>query len=189
MTDPQELRRRIVATRAGGAVQRCHGYRHHGSYTNAEHQWGCAVLLYHLWPEDFCRLVPFALFHDVPEAWVGDLPAPIGKYLPKLKAGLKKMEFAIMCDLGLPSSDFLPEGDRAKLKTCDWLELYIWCKEQATMGNAFIYEIIRELDQYLQSQDLPPPADRLYAELMVSSVAPRFAGVVAKLAKEVDFES
>lgn len=39
----------ILNARAGGAVQRCHTIRHHGEYTNAQHQWGVAMLLWYLY--------------------------------------------------------------------------------------------------------------------------------------------
>ena len=47
---------RITAIRTGGGVERCHGVRHQGSYSNAAHTWGVLVLLQVLWPNDFPRL-------------------------------------------------------------------------------------------------------------------------------------
>src|SRR6185295_11629056 len=98
---PNELFKRLVAIRTGGATERCHGIRHHGSYSVAQHTWGVLCLLYVLWPEDFARLAPAVMFHDVPEAWVGDIPAPTKKYNSSVKRACDEMEAFIFERLAL----------------------------------------------------------------------------------------
>jgi 5'-deoxynucleotidase YfbR-like HD superfamily hydrolase len=174
--------RRIVQTRAGGRVERCHGAPHHGSYNNAAHSWGVAMLLYVLWPDDFPRLALHCLSHDVPEAWVGDVPAPTMRYVPGLREQLGHIEGRISESLGLPKEHDLPLEDHAKLKACDRLELYIWCHEQKLLGNQFVNEFITELDRFFTEVPLPAEAAALVEEIRKGELLPRQSGVIRELA-------
>jgi hypothetical protein len=48
-----EIATAVIQSRSGGRVERCHGLPHHGTYSNASHQWGVAMLMHYLWPDDF----------------------------------------------------------------------------------------------------------------------------------------
>jgi 5'-deoxynucleotidase YfbR-like HD superfamily hydrolase len=178
-----ETLRRIVQIRAGGAVERCHGIRHVGSYNNAMHQWGVAMLMRTLWPRDFPRLVALCLTHDVPEAWVGDMPATTKKFAPGVKNAMDLLEDRICVDLGLPLEVGLSHLDRRKLKCCDSLELYIWCIEQKMLGNQFAQEVASQLESFFEKSPLLPEAHELYMELRLDKLAvrPKIAGVIESL--------
>ena len=153
---------RLVAIRTGGGVERCHGIRHQGSYSVASHSWGVAMLMYLLWPADFPRLVLYCLVHDVPEAWVGDIPATTKKYCPEVKSACEKLETAIFSRLALPNDADLSTLDQAKLKACDHLDLFLWAKEELCAGNFHAECILRELESFFQRAPLPEPATTLY---------------------------
>jgi hypothetical protein len=157
--------KRVVAVRTGGGVRRCHGIRHDGEYRVDSHTWGVMVILYELWPGDFARIAPYAMFHDVPEAWVGDIPAPTKKYDPSVKAATDRMERAIMQRLRLPYDGDMDPDDKAKLRAADHLELYFWAKEQVGGGNLHASCILRELDRFFTDSPLPSPARELYEHL------------------------
>jgi hypothetical protein len=157
-----ELLHRLVQTRAGSAVERCHGVRHARSYSNAMHQWGVAALLYQLWPGDFGRLGAHCLFHDTAEAWVGDIPAPTMRWVPGLRETIGKIEGGLCARYGLPREDSLNAEDHAKMKACDRLELWFWCQEELAAGNRFVWEFVVELGQYLDTAPMPEPAGSLY---------------------------
>lgn len=171
----------IVQARAGGRVERGHNCHHLGSYSNAAHSWGVAMLMWYLWPEDFPRLALICLAHDVPEAWVGDIPAPVGRYLPGLKAELTKAEKVLAGRVGLPADSDLNEEDHAKLKACDRLEFYMWCREQLAQGNQFARDPLTEITHYLDVQGLPAPADAVYREMRSSDLLPRQTGVMREM--------
>ncbi len=156
---------RLVAIRTGGATERCHGIRHHGSYSVAAHTWGVLALLYQLWPGDFGRLAAVVLFHDVPEAWMGDIPAPTKRYSLAVKAACDDMEYAIFKRLELPCDQDLPPEDARKVKACDYLDLYLWAKEQINWGNNHARCVVRELERFFEESPLPAPADRYLAEI------------------------
>lgn len=181
------LTQRVIDARCGGAVQRSHGLRHVGEYTVASHSWGVAMLMLQIWPEDFPRLAAACLVHDVAEAWVGDIPAPVGKYVPGLKEGLERFERRLEQRLGLPEHTSLPEEDQRKVKICDCLEFYLWCREQIWLGNRFAHEPLVEVERYLDGMEMPPPAQALYDDLKrhKSDVMPQQAGVIMETAREM----
>ena len=187
MLTVEEQLRRLVQIRAGGAVERCHGIPHAGSYDNGSHQWGVAMLMWILWPEDFARLVIYCLTHDVPEAWVGDIPATTKRYDPGVRGGVERLERAISYDLGLPYENDLSPDDWAKLKACDSLELYIWCVEQANLGNINVRDIITQLERFFEHRPLPPRAAEFHAAISHNRLAvlPRRAGVIEDLCENL----
>lgn len=172
----------LIQSRAGGRVERCHGIPHQGSYNNAAHSWGVAMLMHYLWPEDFPRLALVCLAHDVPEAWVGDVPAPTMRYVPGLKDSLARMEDRLLTSYGLPTESGLSEEDHAKLKACDRLEFYLWCREQEALGNQFASEGRREVERFFQEVPLPRRAREMFDRLLARPhVLPRQAGVIKEL--------
>lgn len=174
----------LVQSRCGGRVERCHAIPHATSYNNAAHSWGVAMLMYYLWPADFPRLAAVCLSHDLPEAWVGDVPAPTMNFVPGLRQQLGWIEDNLSERMGLPRLDALPKDDLEKLKTCDRLELYLWCREQMLMGNRFAEETLKELEYYFTNLiQLPAPADEFLAYIQGSELLPVQAGVMREACK------
>jgi hypothetical protein len=172
----------VIQSRSGGAVERCHGIPHQGSYSNAAHSWGVAMLMWYLWPDDFPRLAAYCLSHDVPEAWVGDSPAPVGRYVPGFKNEVGKLETRINHSLGLPAEHDLDELDFAKLKACDRLEFWLWSKEQLLRGNLYAQEGLTEIERYFDEVPLPPRGQALLDALKArENLLPRQSGVIKEL--------
>lgn len=184
--------RRIVQTRAGGRTERCHGIPHQGSYSNASHQWGVAMLMYILWPADFPRLGPICLTHDNPEAWLGDIPATTKRYASGVREVLAPLEDRIQRSLGCPEEGALEPDDQEKFRSCDHLELYIWGLEQLLQGNMFVREMVYELENFFKERPFRfPEASELYEELHrahkkneLEKLLPHQARVVADLCRE-----
>lgn len=181
MTD-QDLLQKIIQVRAGGRVERCHTIPHQGSYSDAAHSWGVAMLMYYIWPEDFPRLAIHCLSHDVPEAWVGDIPATTMRAVPGLRESLAPIEGGLNKDLGLPSEDEMDPADHAKLKFCDRMDFYLWCRDQEFLGNGFVQEALREITHYLDSTmaDLPEEARRFWLAAKSRYSTPVQAGVMRR---------
>src|SRR5690606_38187895 len=118
-------------------------------------------LFYLLWPQDFPRVAAVLMFHDVPEAWVGDVPAPMMRYFPDVREAFSKVERRILSELDLPWEHDLSPSDHEKFKACDRLELYAWCKDQLRLGNHEVEECLHELEVYFTKTPLPEPADVL----------------------------
>lgn len=171
--DWQYMLHRQLDIRTGGEVQRCHGVRHRGEYSVAQHSWGVAMLMWELWPADFRRLAQHCLFHDVPEAWVGDIPAPTKRYDPAVRQGVKALERDVASYLDIPWDGDLPAEDRVKLSACDRLELYLWACEQMTEGNLHAQCVRDELDTFFEETPLPSPASQLLDAIRLEMTTPQ----------------
>ena len=89
--------------------------------TNAHHQWGCAVLAMHLFPEDH-DLLRAAILHDVAEVNLGDVSGLAKRQTPALKAALDKAEADNASRLGIEYTT------SERLKFVDMLDAYLWAK-------------------------------------------------------------
>lgn len=181
MKDPVKTALNIVEARGGGRVERAHGIPHQGSYNNAAHSWGVAMLMLQLWPEDFPRLAAACLTHDIPECWTGDIPAPSMRYVPGLKESITKIEDRLLERIDLASYNHLEGEDYRKLKACDWLEFWLWCREQQAQGNMFAEEGRKEIEAYIESQQMPSPAYDVYRAIRERSVVTAQAGVMRRI--------
>jgi hypothetical protein len=171
----------LVQARMGGRVERCHTFAHHGSYSNAAHSWGVAMLMWYLWPEDFQRLAIYCLTHDVPEAWTGDQPAPVGRYVHGFREQMGSLEKRLSYRIGLPSEHDLDQEDYAKLKACDALDFWMWCKEQERLGNQNAIGPRREVERYFSETSLPPRAQALYRQMAIAMPIPQQTGVIKEM--------
>ena len=174
MSEMLSFTEEILHCRGGGAVQRCHGVRHTGSYSVAEHSWGVAMLLWYLFPHDFKRLVIFALCHDVPECLVGDVPSTV-----KENCKHQVLEDLINQQFGLPPLSLLGQREHAMLKICDRLDLYLWAQEQLASGNQYSKEIINNLEHtfsaegaFSYQEDHWVQAETLYRKVQAQGVVP-----------------
>ena len=113
----------------------------HTAQTNAQHQWGCAVLALHLWPDDQALMIA-ALTHDVGEVNVGDVPGPIKRERSALKKALDDAESENCNRLDLATPEKTQE-----LKLVDMLEAYLWAERHAphVMGRDGWPEMIEEI--------------------------------------------
>lgn len=176
---------KIIRSRCGGRVERCHTIPHHGSYNNAAHSWGVAMLMYYLFPEDYPRLSIYCLTHDIGEGWMGDVPAPALWAVDGLRQVWGDLEADLIEIAGCPSEKDLSKEDLLKLKTCDRLELYLWCKEQEALGNLFVQDCITALSNYFVKGETYHPAA---ADLLIAiergkpkDFTPNQQGVVQRL--------
>lgn len=169
----------ILFARGGGAVERAHVVRHSGSYSVAAHSWGMAMLLLQLYPEEFKRLVGFALVHDVPECLVGDVPSTSKVHSPESDA----LEDAINRAFGLPEVTKMGSREYWILKTLDHLELYLWAQEQLQSGNVWAMELIHNLQALFETPAgaLEPVAFEFYAELRLKGARPDRSNLLSRI--------
>lgn len=168
----------VLQARAGGAVQRCHTVRHQGSYSNAEHSWGVAMLCLQLYP-DFCpELLKYALVHDIPEGVTGDVPATVKKE----GADEHAFDDYILSCWALPQLSELNATARHVLKSCDKLELWLWAREQSMAGNYFVTEIIDNLEKWFEQPGyLQERAHTFWLQSRIHTMAPYRVGQYANM--------
>lgn len=91
----------------------------HTAQTNAQHQWGAAVLAMHLFPEDH-ELLRASLLHDAPEMGIGDMCGLAKRENPELRAAVSKAEAVNAERLGVVTKK------TERLSLCDMIEAYLW---------------------------------------------------------------
>jgi 5'-deoxynucleotidase YfbR-like HD superfamily hydrolase len=150
----------LRATREGGSVVRGHtipqiGYR----YTVGQHSYDVVSILLLLHPEPSMRLIRAALWHDVPERWVGDVPAPVKWNNPIIQEQLAREEKRVSDHFGLDSEHDLNPEDKSWLKGADMLDLRMWCHDQIALGNTEVIGTLRQLEQAMVRMEstLPKP--------------------------------
>ena len=146
---------RIVAVREGGWTDRMHASLKQRRYSVAEHSWNVVNLILLLFPHDVTvHLLKAAQWHDVPERWTGDSPAPAKRDRSngELSRVLHALEGRIKKILGLNVD--LTMRERKILAICDMFEFVIWCEEEAGLGNTHIEGHWRDARSRLKRMDL-----------------------------------
>ena len=93
--------------------------------TVGAHSYAVVVLLDQLWDNCSKNLLLSALYHDVPEIVLGDIPATAKWSYPDVQKVFKKAEQKVMKDLDI---DFvLTARELNRLKMADMLELVMYC--------------------------------------------------------------
>ena len=93
--------------------------------TVGAHSYAVVVLLDQLWDNCSKNLLLSALYHDVPEIVLGDIPATAKWSYPEVQKAFKKAEQKVMKDLDI---DFvLTDRELNRLKMADMLELVMYC--------------------------------------------------------------
>ncbi len=129
--------------RRGGTVRRYHTHRLLRPPNNAEHQWGVAMIVDHLWRaagyhETPPQLIVKALYHDVPEYDTGDMPAWV-KRGTDLGAHINEIEAGVAKRLGIEDPE--PGMETHILKAADELE-HLWtCLDERRLGNTDLSEM------------------------------------------------
>lgn len=151
--DKQKL---VAMLREASQTKRCHTMPIHGQYTVGQHSFDMCTLLLALYPDCRKELMVAAIAHDLPERWVGDMPAPTKWSLGgEAIKQLDRVEEDILRKLGLDVS--LTPEERLWLHGLDRVELLLWTKEQVAMGNSNVCTMLAALAVWFQKHELPLP--------------------------------
>lgn len=93
--------------------------------TVGAHSYAVSILIDQLWPDSSKQLIMAALYHDVPEIILGDIPATAKWDYPELHQAFERAEKKVMDDLGL--NFVLTAEEKNRLKMADMLELVMYC--------------------------------------------------------------
>jgi 5'-deoxynucleotidase YfbR-like HD superfamily hydrolase len=131
-----------------GDVVRFHNHVGIDKQKTAEHQWGVALIVEHIYPEGSKTLLLAALTHDAAEYYIGDIPAPVKWDNPELKKTLHEMERRWEEQNGV-HFDLAPE-EQMVLKMADTLEGMWFCVHQVRMGNINAKRPFRKWREFFQ---------------------------------------
>lgn len=113
-----------------------------------------AMLLRVLNPGARPELLWAILTHDVPERWVGDVPAP-AKWWMGIGESLNLLEADVLKKLGLNFS--LDVEELEWLRGLDWLEAYMFVCDEIASGNQHIAHIKGVYERMFSENKTPLP--------------------------------
>jgi len=136
MLDKVEL---LKVLREAGALERCHNVPHHGSYSVGLHSYNAVNILLTLHPDPSPNLVKAMMWHDSPERFLGDLPAPAKWYNADLAKEYTKAEKQVAEHMGIQHVFAeLTDDDKNWMHAADRLELLQYCQDQLALGNKHV---------------------------------------------------
>lgn len=126
--------------------------------TVGAHSYAVVVLLDQLWNNCSKNLLLSALYHDVPEIVLGDVPATAKWEYPEIKEAFKKAEDKVAKHLGI--NFVLTKREINRLKMADMLELVMYC-HKLNDSNPRMKLIMQTgvnylMDHYSQLPDFEP---------------------------------
>lgn len=158
----------IAAIREAGKVRRCHVFPINGEYNVAIHTYNAIGLYMALCPDQNLNTVATILTHDLPERWLGDVPAPAKWENPKLKEVYEDAERDILRALELEFD--ISTMDSLWVKGCDMLEFLLFCIDQERLGNRNISvpmaRIKNALETFLEPEYIPEELKTFYNQIM-----------------------
>jgi len=158
---------RVKFAREAGAIRRLHIHKIIGEYDIAQHTFGALCLLRVLNPLASVNLVWAVLSHDKPERLTGDIPSP-AKYHGRwfIAEAYQEHENEILTGSGFVW-DKLTEEESYWLKAVDSLEFWLFCLDQAMLGNQTLVKPKRKIERYIQLEiDKWPPVAQAFFNQM-----------------------
>jgi 5'-deoxynucleotidase YfbR-like HD superfamily hydrolase len=155
--------KRLKLLRNAARVLRCHNARSQHPQTVGEHTFGVLAVLRTVYPEASARLWEAALFHDVPEAVTGDVPAPTKHRFKLLEEALRGVEASVRDEYELEVH--ITAIEKGVLKYCDYMELALFAIEECDSGNRHMASMARNALKGIASRgltDVTPAALELY---------------------------
>ncbi len=134
--------KRLIVIRDAFHVQRYHTRMGPKTDTVGQHTANLIGLLFYLFDDHPpLYLIRYALHHDVPEVYTGDVPATAKWDNPELHEALNKVEGKIAERYGLMTH--LDDSHKAIFKFADMMELVFHCIEVIAVGNVSYLPILR----------------------------------------------
>jgi len=150
--------RRFEMMRNAARTRRCHTQMVLHQQTIGEHTFSALAILDLVAPDCSKNVWRALLYHDMPEAQTGDVPAPAKWENPKLENALKMVEARIFRELGL-SFDLTIEEKRV-VKYVDLMDLIWFTIEEVEMGNQRIVNMARRALSAVKDRELIDLSER-----------------------------
>ena len=153
-----DLQDRVTYLREASRVERVHTMPHHGTYSVGQHSYDMLCLLLLLHQDPSARLIRAVIWHDVPERWLGDMPAPAKWSDGELSKIYSRAEDRVVRALGI--GEDLTAEENLWLSAIDKLECLLWAKEQLAMGNTNAATIVGNLVAWFNQATIPVQVQR-----------------------------
>jgi hypothetical protein len=153
---------RLRMLREANAVQRCHIIPHVGEYSVGHHCANALALLFVLHTSPSMPLVLAVLWHDMPERFLGDMPATAKWSRYDLADAYNRAELYTARQMVVPHESELSDEDRSWLRAVDALEFWHWCRDQLLFGNRHVRRSYENICNYLNVCEMPREAVEYY---------------------------
>ena len=141
--------------RKGAKVQRWHTITNVKEQTVADHSWGVASIILDVWPDSSNSLITYALWHDIPEFVVGDVPVTAKWANENLARAVEKAETQVAKEHNLYVK--LTTTEKIKLAIADLLEVLWYASEEIALGNSNFLKVFhtarKRLETLIHSMD------------------------------------
>jgi len=151
--------------RKGAKVKRWHTITNVKEQTVADHSWGVASIILDVWPDSSNSLITYALWHDIPEFVVGDVPVTAKWANEDLARAVEKAESQIAKKYKLFIE--LTETEKLKLAIADLLEVLWYASEEIALGNSNFLEVFHTARKKLKTLIQPMynnPSEKISAK-------------------------
>jgi 5'-deoxynucleotidase YfbR-like HD superfamily hydrolase len=137
---------------AGADVSRYHTVFTFNNETVGHHSHGVAMMVLMMKPDASASLLKAALYHDLAEQVVGDIPSP-AKRQSGLGQHLDKLELAIIEDAGIENPALTDEEARI-LKLADIAQGALFCAREIQLGNVRLIPVFTRYIVYASEKNL-----------------------------------
>lgn len=144
--------RNLIDRRKGGDVKRFHTVTMQREHLVSSHSFNVALIVLEIFPNASAAVIKAALYHDLEEAVVGDMPATTKWNYPDLADALKIVEGQVTASMGLALS--LTDWEKELLKTADLSDLVLSCFEEYRLGNKGAWEIVQRGLNWLEDNTI-----------------------------------
>lgn len=132
---------------SSGQIQRYHTLPTIGQESVAEHSYGVALIVLYLTEGTPGKLLQWALTHDVAEAAIGDVPAPVKWKHPILNTALEAIEEEFNQENNI---EIKLTGDQKVLaKYADLLQMCWYALQQVRLGNHNMKKVFYNASKYI----------------------------------------
>lgn len=137
---------------AGADVSRYHTVFTFNNETVGHHSHGVAMMVLMMKPDASASLLKAALYHDLAEQIVGDIPSPAKRQFG-LGQRLDKLELAIIEEAGIENPALTDEEARI-LKLADIAQGALFCAREIQLGNVRLIPVFTRYIIYASEKNL-----------------------------------
>ena len=136
----------LTNPRHAGEVIRYHTWPMHHRQTVGEHTWQVMRIYLQIFGPLSPEVSTYIIWHDTGELVTGDLPFPVKRDNPHLKAECDFIEKRARVLMGGPPLEFkLSEEESNRGKLCDLIDMYEQGKIEVAMGNQYGLPIVNDV--------------------------------------------
>ena len=143
----------IVEIRRGHNVKRFHTTERIREESVGHHSAGVCAILLRLDSNVRREVLVYALMHDVPEYYTGDVPYTAKRDSPELKEELEDMETAYVNNYDIPDPEITVE-EYQLFKLADMLDLVLSSIEDSIRGNKFSGQLVTNGLEFIGDMNL-----------------------------------